>query len=158
MDTEFPGVVYRRSHKHRRPSDHYQLLKSNVDVLNLIQLGLTLSDSSGSSIELLRNQGIDFEHNRVDGVASVEFAELMMSSGLVCNESVSWVTFHSAYDFGYLLKILTRRHLPDGLPEFLESLEVFFRDHVYDVKHLITHQQPRNHVHISKIVPRQTKN
>ncbi|XP_021971285.2 probable CCR4-associated factor 1 homolog 11 [Helianthus annuus] len=167
MDTEFLGVVYHRSHKHCRPSYHYQLLKSNVDVLNLIQLGLTLSDSSGNlpfihgsrqryiwqfnfydfdvtrdahapeSIELLRNQGIDFDRNRVDGVDSVEFAELMMSFGLVCNESVSWVTFHSAYDFGYLLKILTRRRLSDGLPEFLESSKVFFGDHVYDVKHLL---------------------
>ncbi|KAD1852815.1 hypothetical protein E3N88_42203 [Mikania micrantha] len=54
MDTEFPGVVYRVStdpskpYAHRRPADHYKLLKSNVDVLNLIQLGLTLTDASGN--------------------------------------------------------------------------------------------------------------
>ena len=35
------------------------------------------------------------------------FGELMTMSGLVLTDDVRWVSFHSSYDFGYLVKTLT---------------------------------------------------
>lgn len=171
MDTEFPGIVVRPAaedpyNRYSDPNAHYLNLKANVDMLNLIQVGLTISDDQGSlpdlgtnscyiwefnfrdfdvsrdahahdSVEMLRSQGIDFEKNRQSGIDSVKFAELMMSSGLVLNDSVSWVAFHGAYDFGYLVKCLTQRVLPVELTEFLDIVRLFFGARVYDVKHFI---------------------
>ncbi|KAF3782468.1 putative CCR4-associated factor 1-like protein 7 [Nymphaea thermarum] len=167
MDTEFPGVVLRPSLQYLHHSDYlYYTLRSNVGVLNLIQVGLTLSDEYGllpdlgdpsasfiwqfnfrdfdpardicapDSVAILERSGIDFARNRTDGIESARFAELLMSSGLVCNDAISWVTFHSAYDFGYLLKILTCRSLPDNRVDFLSLLSIFFCK-VYDLKHLM---------------------
>ncbi|KAF8044236.1 hypothetical protein BT93_A2273 [Corymbia citriodora subsp. variegata] len=148
------------------PESNYKFLKANVDRMHMIQIGLTLSDGEGNlpdfgtkcayiwefnfrdfdvacdvqnqdSVAMLRDHGIDFEKNRLMGADSVQFGELLMSSGLVCNDEVSWVTFHCAYDFGYLVKTLTQRDLPDRLEDFLKLVRIYFGPKVFDVKHLI---------------------
>ena len=47
MDTEFPGNYFKRPPK-ECINNEYDLLKCNVDELNLIQLGITLSDDEGN--------------------------------------------------------------------------------------------------------------
>lgn len=176
MDTEFPGIVLRPVGNFKNSYDyHYQTLKDNVDMLKLIQLGLTFSDEEGNlptcggggtceddeeeqrfciwqfnfrefnvnedvfandSIELLRQSGIDFNKNNEKGIDAHRFGELLMSSGIVLNDSVHWVTFHSGYDFGYLLKLLTCQNLPDTQVGFFNLINMYFPT-VYDIKHLM---------------------
>jgi CCR4-NOT transcription complex subunit 7/8 len=145
---------------------NYAILESNVNVLKLIQLGLVLSDEkgefppcgtrgraciwqfnfsgfnplcdpcNGDSIDLLRRSGIDFERFAAEGADTTRFAVLMMSSGVVLNDDVQWITFHSGHDFGYLLRVLTGENMPETLKAFLKLTETFFPV-LYDVKHLM---------------------
>lgn len=65
------------------------------------------------------------------------FGELMTMSGLVLTDEVKWISFHSSYDFGYLVKTLTCQELPADESVFLELLHTFFPA-VYDIKYMIT--------------------
>ncbi|KAG5227787.1 Ribonuclease CAF [Salix suchowensis] len=121
LDTEFPGTIFqlnrdKSSLSRATPYENYCLMKWNVDLLKIIQLGMTLSDSRGNlpkSIGLLERQGIDLKKNREKGIDSSDFGRLVLSSGLVSNNSsITWIAFHGAYDFGFLIKILTKRDLP----------------------------------------------
>jgi len=165
MDTEFPGVVARPIGEFRSTSDYqYQLLRCNVDLLKIIQLGLTFLDSDGKtpasqystystwqfnfkfnlsedmfaqdSIDLLTNSGIQFKKHEEDGIDPYDFAELLMTSGIVLADNVKWLSFHSGYDFGYLLKILTDQPLPSQESQFFELLKIYFPV-IYDVKYLM---------------------
>ena len=53
MDTEFPGVVARPIGDFKSSSDYqYQLLRCNVDLLKIIQLGLTFFNKDGKMPEV----------------------------------------------------------------------------------------------------------
>ncbi|KAL6507055.1 CCR4-NOT regulatory complex component [Orobanche hederae] len=166
MDTEFPGIVLRSVGNFKTANDyHYQTLKENVNLLKLIQLGLTFSDEKGNlptcgtnkcciwqfnfrefnpdedvfandSIELLSQSGIDLTRNNEKGIDARRFGELLISSGIVLNDGVCWVTFHSGYDFGYLIKLLTCQDLPDAQAKFFNLINIYFPV-VYDIKHLM---------------------
>jgi len=161
MDTEFPGVVARPIGEFKSTSDYqYQLLRCNVDLLKIIQLGLTFQDEDGNmpegtttwqfnfrfnltedmyaedSVELLHTSGIRFEKHESDGIDTNQFAELLLTSGLVLMDNVNWLSFHSGYDFGYLLKILTCQNLPVEEKDFFSLLRLYF-PRIYDVKYLM---------------------
>ena len=88
------------------------------------------------SIELLRHSGIDFKAHLERGIDVRRFGELLMVSGVVLSEEVRWITFHSSYDFGYLLKLVTCRELPATEGEFFEVLLLYF-PFIFDMKYLM---------------------
>lgn len=163
MDTEFPGVVARPIGEFNTTSDYqYQLIRCNVDLLKLIQIGLTFMNEKGEcspgrctwqfnfkydinidmyaedSITLLRNCGINFERHKLEGIDPNTFAYMLITSGIVLESTprVNWITFHSGYDFCYLLKLLTQTKLPEDGQEFFNLLKIYFPT-VFDIKYLM---------------------
>ncbi|KAJ5756511.1 Ribonuclease CAF1 [Penicillium manginii] len=177
MDTEFPGIVARPIGQFTNKADyHYQTLRCNVDLLKMIQLGITLFNEDGEvpplsgtdangqpygmpapctwqfnfrfslendmyaqdSTTMLAKSGIDFNMHDKNGIDPFEFGSLLISSGLVLLDDVHWVSFHSGYDFGYLMKIMLCTALPENEEEFHKLLTIFFPS-LYDIKYLMKH-------------------
>lgn len=88
------------------------------------------------SIDLLTNSGIQFKKHEEDGIDPMDFAELLMTSGIVLMDNIKWLSFHSGYDFGYLLKLLTDQNLLADESDFFELLRIYFPN-IYDVKYLM---------------------
>ena len=160
MDTEFPGTVYNL--RNITNDFYYKTLKINVDSLKLIQLGITLSNKDGEypknipyhtwqfnfkfdldkdtyneeSVKLLKNSGINFEKLKKNGIKHKIFAEQLMTSGLVLNPDIYWISYHGSYDFAYILKLLTNENIPNNEDEFINMLSLYFNNY-YDVKILV---------------------
>ncbi|KAH0794979.1 CAF1 family ribonuclease containing protein [Histomonas meleagridis] len=158
MDTEFPGVIAHPFGQFQsQEAFQYTLMRINVDYLKIIQIGISLGDAKGNfpspcccwqfnfkfnldedmfttpAIDLLQQSGIDFSKFNTDGINVYEFSQLLYTSGLVMNDDVTFVTFHSSSDFGYLFKMLSCKPLPSDLKTFMNSLCVYF-PHFYDLK------------------------
>jgi len=88
------------------------------------------------SIDMLIRSGIEFSKNEDRGIDVADFGELLMSSGIVLNDGIKWISFHSGYDFGYLLKVLTCKPLPADELEFFEVVRTYFPC-IYDIKFLM---------------------
>lgn len=159
MDTEFPGVVAKPVTENYAADYQYKSLKVNVDLLKIIQLGLSFADAEGNfapgcpcwqfnfafnleddmfaqdSIDLLQKSGISFPDHATRGIDPLVFGELLMVSGLVLDDRVKWVSFHSGYDYGYLLKLLTTQELPPDSKGFFDLLRIYFPT-IYDIKYM----------------------
>ncbi|KAI1733157.1 CAF1 family ribonuclease domain-containing protein [Ditylenchus destructor] len=163
MDTEFPGVVLTPMGQYRSKEDfNYQQLLCNVNALKLIQVGITLMDRDGclppgndvwqfnlhfdtsddmystDSIELLRTAGFDFSRHQSEGILMEDFGELLTTSGLLVEKSITWITFHSCFDFGYLIRSILLGKLPEDEEQFARLHRALFPTS-YDIKTLIRH-------------------
>jgi hypothetical protein len=88
------------------------------------------------SIDLLTRSGINFKRHEDHGVDVSHFGELLTSSGIVLDDRIKWISFHSGYDIGYLLKLLTCKPLPAQEDEFFELIHTYFPC-IYDIKYLM---------------------
>ena len=160
LDTEFPGFLF----KSKCSDDIYETIKSNVNSLKIIQAGITLFDKKGkspfptstwqfnfnfdlkienysiNSLKMLVNSGINFDLLQCRGISKEKFGEYLITSGLVLNENVHWISFQGSYDFAYLLKILTNRLLPDSEEDFFELLVLYFCKY-YDIRHILRNNE-----------------
>lgn len=91
---------------------------------------------SQESIDLLTHCGINFKKLASHGIDSQHFGEYLMTSGLLLNDELNWISFHGIYDFAYLLKVFTGLPLPDQENIFFECLKTYF-PHYYDIRYLI---------------------
>ena len=160
MDTEFPGTVFVA--ENMTDDFYYKALKKNVDKLKLIQLGVTLTNEKGEfpknypyhtwqfnlefdkstelykadSINLLEECGINFNKLKKKGIKHYIFAQYFMTSNLVLNPDIVWVSFQGSYDFGYLLKLLINTEMPEKEEEFTNLLNLYFINY-YDIRMLV---------------------
>ncbi|EGD82093.1 hypothetical protein PTSG_02773 [Salpingoeca rosetta] len=160
MNTVFPGVVGKVLGDFDSGSELVlQEIIANVNLMNMLQLGITLLDEQGnlppkccswqinfridlaadtysqSSLDLLRSTGFDPLRNERDGVSHEQFASLLTCSNLVLSDDVTWITFGGGFNMAYLLKILLGEYLPYNSREYFENLFLYFPQ-LYDVRYL----------------------
>lgn len=158
---EIPGIVARPVGTFKSSADyHFQTLRSNSDLLNLIQLSMCAvkvrnNEISGSVIwqfnflydltkemfneehlsMLTQTSQINFASHMSQGIPHFAFAELMIESGLLLDTSINWLSYHSGYDLGFLVSLLTSDMLPGDEREFFWWCSKYFPN-FYDLKHV----------------------
>uniref|UniRef100_A0AC34QKT1 Poly(A)-specific ribonuclease n=3 Tax=Panagrolaimus sp. JU765 TaxID=591449 RepID=A0AC34QKT1_9BILA len=163
FDTEFPGVVATPMGAYKNKEEfQYHQITCNVNGLKLIQVGFCLMNEKGElppggdiwqfnfqfnitsdwyaveSVDLLKKSGLDFERHRTHGIKYDDFGMFLTTSGLVCNPKVTWLTFHSCFDFCYLIKTMIITKLPPTEKEFMEIHRILFPVS-YDIKMMMKH-------------------
>lgn len=158
---EIPGIVARPLGTFKLSADyHFQCLRSNLDILNLIQLSLCAVKVQGDKISnlviwqfnfaydltqemfneehlfmLSQTSQINFAMHMSQGISHLAFAELMIESGLLLDQSINWLSYHSGYDLGFLISLLTNDILPCDEKEFFWWCTKYFPN-FFDLKHI----------------------
>lgn len=172
---EIPGIVARPVGTFKTSADyHFQTLRSNSDLLNIIQLSLCAVKVTGASNSNIGGGGsgceisnsviwqfnflydvtkemfneehlsmlaltsqINFASHMSQGIPHFAFAELMMDSGLLLDSSINWLSYHSGYDLGFFISLLTNDLLPNDEVDFSWWCDKYFPS-FYDLKHIGT--------------------
>jgi len=83
MDTEFPGVVARPIGSFKTSSDyHYQTMRCNVELLKLIQIGITLADDEGNFPQDISTWQFNFHFSLSEDMYAPDSLDLLQKSGI----------------------------------------------------------------------------
>ncbi|KAI6214080.1 hypothetical protein M3Y94_00226400 [Aphelenchoides besseyi] len=160
---EFPGVCMTPLGTFfSREQYSYQQLLVNVNALKPIQFGFTFvhdSPTHGQSqmsvwqfnlhfdreedmftneaIEAYEQAGFNFQRHSTDGVKLLDFGDLLTTSGVIASK-LTWVSYHSAFDFGFLTRSVCGGALPADIREFYRMFRKYFKV-AFDVKQLLWH-------------------
>jgi len=158
---EIPGIVARPVGTFKSSSDyHFQTLRSNSDLLNLIQLSFCITKIKNNDITssiiwqfnflydlakemyneehlnmLSQTSQINFQMHMAQGISHFAFAELIIESGLLLDESVNWISYHAGYDLGFFISLLLNDSLPVDEKDFYWWCSKYFPN-FYDLKYI----------------------
>merc|ERR1719354_811124 len=141
-----------------RRQEAYDIMKSNVDVTNMVTLGLSFSDFNGQrlglhtyhfnlkfdvgremsnprSIDFLVEHGVNFNRLKKEGCDQKLVVDGLKC--LLCDKSRKWLFFQGCKDMGYIIKVLTGQNLPQRVEDFLQLVEYYF-PYFYDMKFIVT--------------------
>ncbi|XP_047049398.1 probable CCR4-associated factor 1 homolog 11 [Lolium rigidum] len=159
VNVHYPGLVHHPGKDQDALTDEkrYPILKSNVDALKPLQVGIAVCDRDGkteawefnlrdfrrhsdphdaNSLAYLAGRGLDIDTFANHGVDAWSLGAMLLNySGLIGHwRGLSWVTYTGAYHVAYLLKIVTGGcPLPNDVAGFVGAVRHFLGDQVYDV-------------------------
>lgn len=121
---------------------NHPLANQNIPCTWVFNFSFNLDEDmyAESSIALLQSAGVNFALHATQGIDHETFGALLTTSGLCFNEDVHWLSFHSGYDFGYLIKLLSNDALPHEQTDFFDLVKIFFPK-LWDIKFLLRHAQ-----------------
>ena len=115
---------------------HSSIFLILIDFIFLYLILIRKDKHLSEAISLLKNSGINFELLKSKGIDHDLFAEILISSGVVLNEDIKWISFHGGFDFAYLLKLINPDALLQTEKNFYSDLSRYF-PRFYDIKYLI---------------------
>jgi len=77
-----------------------------VSQLEIIDVGFREDMYAQDSIDLLQNSGIQFKKHEEEGIDPLDFAELLMTSGIVLMDNIKWLSFHRSVTASCILSSL----------------------------------------------------
>ncbi|KAI9692030.1 MAG: hypothetical protein M1820_009605 [Bogoriella megaspora] len=87
------------------------------------------------SVEHLAKAGLDLARCRDQGIPASAFGAALVTSGMVGDPDISWISFHAAYDIAYLVKLMWCKALPDNEEDYSKIMRKYFPS-LWDVKYL----------------------